>query len=100
MTKNRLRIEAEVGIHKDLEIFVSRQVSVLAMRWRYIAHKKSLVTKMLLGKANGIFLWVSLTVKDLCKTPAKVRGITPESFVRDSVSSISQSSKEHQSFSY
>lgn len=71
MTNIRLKTEVEDSIDDDLAIFIKSQVQTLAKRCRYTPEMQQLVTDVLLAKANGMFLWVSLIIKDLSRTPIR-----------------------------
>jgi ankyrin repeat protein len=68
-SKIRLKTEEEDGIDLDIHTFINEKVNALAKRRRYTAQEREIVTKALTSKANGMFLWVSLIIKDLERTP-------------------------------
>jgi ankyrin repeat protein len=68
-SKIRLKTEEEDGIDHDIRTFVKEKVNALAKRRGYTAHEREIVTEALTSKANGMFLWVSLIIRDLEKTP-------------------------------
>lgn len=65
----RLKTEEEKSINSDIHVFVEKQVRVLAKRRGYNDQQRAFVTESLVEKANGMFLWVSLVITDLEKTP-------------------------------
>jgi len=65
----RLKTEEEESINSDIHVFVKKKVRVLAERRRYTEQQRGFVTETLIDKANGMFLWVSLVIADLEKTP-------------------------------
>jgi hypothetical protein len=68
-SKIRLKTEEEDGIDHDIRTFIKEKVNALAKRRGYTAQEREIVTEALTSKANGMFLWVSLIIKDLEKTP-------------------------------
>jgi ankyrin repeat protein len=68
-SKIRLRTEDEANINHDIRLFVKKQVKPLAERRGYTTHQRETVIKTLVEKANGMFLWVSLIIDDLERTP-------------------------------
>jgi ankyrin repeat protein len=68
-SKIRLRTEDEANINHDIRLFVKKQVEPLAERRGYTTHQRETVIKTLVEKANGMFLWVSLIIDDLERTP-------------------------------
>lgn len=66
-----MKTEIEGGIQEDIDVFIDIQVRALAKRCRHTLAQQELITNALRSKANGMFLWVALIVKDLFKTPAK-----------------------------
>lgn len=66
-----MKTEVEDGIQEDIDVFIASQVRALVKRCRYTTLQQTLITDTLRSKANGMFLWVSLVVKDLLRTPAK-----------------------------
>jgi ankyrin repeat protein len=68
-SKIRLKTEEEAGIDHDIRTFIKEKVNALARRRGYTAQEREIVTEALTSKANGMFLWVSLIIKDLEKTP-------------------------------
>jgi hypothetical protein len=68
-SKIRLKTEEEDGIDHDIRTFVKEKANALAKRRGYTAQERGIVTEALTSKANGMFLWVSLIIKDLEKTP-------------------------------
>lgn len=71
MTNIRLKTELEDAIDEDLAIFIRSRVQALAKRCRYTPEMQQLVMEALLAKANGMFLWASLIIKDLSRTPIR-----------------------------
>jgi ankyrin repeat domain-containing protein 50 len=61
----RLKTEHEDRINHDINIFIKKQVNSLAQRRGYSAKVQSIIKETLSERASGMFLWVSLIVRDL-----------------------------------
>lgn len=67
----RLKTEMEEGVKNDIATFVDSQVQKLARHRGYTAELEQHVYKVLVKNANDMFLWVSLIIDSLEKTPVR-----------------------------